>query len=654
MMYKLLVISTFWLSWGCCCFAQSNSKHDYPPRVRHRIDSLELLLKKPMNDSLRAETLFKLSRSYLDFDLKKCIELRFKAYKLAGQWPHPDLQPRMASLLSLPLINTNRLYEAERYLKESLAYFEKSDRLEEYTRALAFAGYLYRKKGEHAQSLEAFLKVIQINEPKEMLGIYNHIGILYNERGEFRQALNYLSKIDAYYQKKGEPNRYTASLYNLAMSYIGLNETDKARECLDRYKVSKIKRGNYNSLGLVYVSLSELAIMEGKPRLAIAYQDTARYYFEKLNIAQPIASRYIAKGKIYLDQKEYKEALYNFDKAEQIAKESGIRSTLLPMYKAKAEAFSALNNFEQAFHFQKLFEALNDSLNSTKSTELMAQLERDYLMEKANKEKELLNKENQLQELQIEKQRNFQLSLMALLALGAGILALVWKQSRIRKNNQMLLLQKNKIIEKALEEKEYLFKEIHHRVKNNLQIVSSLLYLQSQHIADGSALEALREGRSRVQSMALIHQNLYQEDNLSGVDVKTYFGKLAKSLFDSYKVQQERIQLHTEIEALNLDVDTLIPLALILNELLSNALKYAFPDDRKGNLTVKIGLQDENLLLRVADDGIGLPANFDKRQHQSLGYELIRLFAQKLNARLDIVSDGGTEVTLKIAKFKVV
>ena len=138
--------------------------------------------------------------------------------------------------------------------------------------------------------------------------------------------------------------------------------------------------------------------------------------------------------------------------------------------------------------------------------------------------------------------------------------------------------QKNSIISKALDEKEILLKEIHHRVKNNLHFISALLGLQTDHVSDQVALDALQEGQDRVQSMALIHQDLYQRDDLTSVNVKDYFIKLTEGLFDSYNIHTDDITLQLDIANLDLDVDTVVPIGLIVNELVSNCLKYAFSD----------------------------------------------------------------------------
>ena len=184
-----------------------------------------------------------------------------------------------------------------------------------------------------------------------------------------------------------------------------------------------------------------------------------------------------------------------------------------------------------------------------------------------------------------------------------------------------------------------------------MQIVSSLLDLQSISIKDTQASEAVKEGKNRVQSMALIHQNLYSEDNLKGIKAKQYISNLLQNLCDSYNISNDKVKIVADIQDLNLDVDTMIPVGLILNELLTNSFKYAFAGDNKGLLEVQLKQQNENLLLKVKDNGPGFPPELDAKTAKSFGLRMIRAFAQKLKASMHITNEDGAMVELNITKF---
>jgi PAS domain S-box-containing protein len=199
----------------------------------------------------------------------------------------------------------------------------------------------------------------------------------------------------------------------------------------------------------------------------------------------------------------------------------------------------------------------------------------------------------------------------------------------------------------SLREKEMLLKEIHHRVKNNLQIISSLLNLQMAHIDDKKLIPLFRKSQNRVRTMALIHEKLYRSDNLAYIDFGAYLRDLANSLFRSYHTSASRARLDIDAEPITFGIDTAVPCGLLLNELVSNALKYAFPDGREGTVRIELHQNDEKTCtLIVADTGVGLPDGFDIQQTETLGMELIRSLAKQLDGTLEVGNDGGARFVI--------
>jgi two-component sensor histidine kinase len=208
-------------------------------------------------------------------------------------------------------------------------------------------------------------------------------------------------------------------------------------------------------------------------------------------------------------------------------------------------------------------------------------------------------------------------------------------------------------IKASLGEKEVLLKEVHHRVKNNLQVVSSMLQLQSKNIKDKETVEMFQESRNRVRSMALVHERLYQSKDLAKVDFAKYIRSLANYLCRSYGVNTNVIQLRTNLHDVSLGVDTAIPCGLILNELVSNSLKHAFPDGREGEIHIELRSDDnDKFTLMVSDNGVGLLEDLDFRNTESLGLQLVNTLVNQLEGTIELDRRDGTAFKITFSEIK--
>jgi two-component sensor histidine kinase len=213
---------------------------------------------------------------------------------------------------------------------------------------------------------------------------------------------------------------------------------------------------------------------------------------------------------------------------------------------------------------------------------------------------------------------------------------------RIRIN--MVLRKNEENLKNSLKEKEALLKEIHHRVKNNMQVISSLVSLQSTQSQDPVVREVLRDVSYRVRSMAMVHEKLYQATDLARIDFSKYIESLLSYLWHAYGKEASGIRLVKELETVLLPVDKAIPLGLILNELVNNALKHAYPEEKKGEVTVSLKKNKEKgLILTVRDYGRGLPPGFDWRETESLGLRLLQMLSSQLSAVVEVKSNNGSE-----------
>lgn len=333
-------------------------------------------------------------------------------------------------------------------------------------------------------------------------------------------------------------------------------------------------------------------------------------------------------GGSYLYLKRPKEALHHALEARSMAKRIEANYEYGVTLEYEASAYELMGLFKQAYAAQKRYSNFyRDTLINAQRSEQIEALKTQY--ETAQKESQIA-----LQAQTLKQQR------LTLWAIGA-VLALVLLGGA-------LLLRLTQQLRRRNTEKEFLIKEIHHRVKNNLQVLSSLLHLQSRQITDETALDAVREGQNRVDAMGLIHQKLYMGDNLASVDMGEYLEGLGQGLLASFGFEERQVALRYTVADLHLDVDTAIPLGLIINELISNALKYAFPKGKTGAIEVALWRDERGkLCLKVSDNGVGSNAAPDPQYSTAFGTKLVQLLSKKLGGVPQItVGDWGYQTEI--------
>ena len=305
-----------------------------------------------------------------------------------------------------------------------------------------------------------------------------------------------------------------------------------------------------------------------------------------------------------------------------------------------SKILEAQNREDEAIHYLRQAYQMKDSLTEEKRLSLMEEMQARFEVRQAENEQKL-------QALSFQQEQKMNKIILAILGLIIiGILFFLYQKNR----NNRLLKFKNAHISQALYEKNALMKEMHHRVKNNLQFISSLLRLQTRHLSDEQAQEALLSSRTRVRSMALIHEHLYQDQGVTAIEMEKYLEVLTQELLTSLQSPQTQIQLETEIDSIILDVDQAVPIGLIINELICNSVKHAFPDQTSGHLHLSLSQKEDLIKLAVADNGIGLPSKKLNDDQPSFGLRLVNLLAEKLNANVEWHQQIGTQVILTFAK----
>ncbi len=306
-------------------------------------------------------------------------------------------------------------------------------------------------------------------------------------------------------------------------------------------------------------------------------------------------------------------------------------------------AYKSTGSYSQFLENYELFEDARETIFNDKNIKKQTQQEMQF---EFNKTSALKNAEIVAQ----KKESQLYSILSGVGFLFAAFLGFFFYKNR--KKNKILAKQK-KLLEATVDEKNVLLKETHHRVKNSFQIVSSLLYLQSENIEDKEAQIALREAQNRVRSMVLIHQRLYSKDQLVGIDSKEYLEALTKDIFEMHQFKKELLPYKLNIESLVLSIETITPIGLILNELIVNVLKHAYEIiTPESILSIDFRKKNDELILKVIDNGKGFE---DEIKDTSFGIKLMNALSKKLKASLDYNSSlsNGTEVILNIKKFEI-
>lgn len=515
--------------------------------------------------------------------------------------------------------------------------------------ALNLNGMAAYANGSYELAADFYLQSLSILEGSteyQLLGsVLNNLASCYAYRNNNAKSIEYYLQALELARKTQDTSRLAMLNNNLGIQYVEQENYVEAEKyynsAIDLYRL--LEQPLY--VGITLLSTANLQIEQEKYTDAIANYNQAMELVPEGMIPLLHAASYAGIGSAYnrMGQKKKGEnfLLQSLEKAEAINHIEQLKES----HRELSELYESLGGYDRSLYHYKKYTRAKDSLFTNDQDKILMDALTKYESEKKQQENELLKAQNQVTQLQLNGSRRRGL------IFGIGLLGFAGFSILLYRLNGRIQRQ-NKIITQALSEKETLLKEIHHRVKNNLQFISSLLGLQSEHIEDKQALGALQEGQDRVQSMALIHQNLYQEDNLTGVNLKDYFIKLIRGLFDSYNIRKESIELVLDIEDLNLDVDSVIPIGLVVNELVSNSLKYAFQDKQKGQIAVSLQEEMDQLTVQVSDNGSGMSKDIQAKLGNSFGYRLINVFKAQLKADLEIDGSDGTTVTLNIRKYK--
>ena len=553
-------------------------------------------------------------------------------------------------------------------------------------RYLSNAHYLLSDLGQDQgnlnQKLLYIFKVIsdveQSEKHDELDYTYYRLGNAYWELGRYNKSMEYHRQSAMMSQQKGQlisvglARRMTVALVKLGRPGEAL---ELLHNIIDKRLLCSVEDKMYiaQALGSCYDALKQ-------------YRTAEKYYLESVAFSKQAALRFqflACRGiaQFYIASAQYAKAEPYLTRLSNASRQQILPNALIQVHLMRFKIDSARGNYRDAIWHLQQYKALQDSLfNETKSRQI-AQLSIQY--ETAKKERDITIKEGDIALL--KEQNRAQQNQRNALIVGTGLLAAIlglgfnryrlkqrtnrrlqhqqealhMQEQQIRQKNEHLseligekdhlLVQKDTLIgekDQLLTEKEWLLKEIHHRVKNNFHIVASLLEIQSSYLKNTEALSAIRESQHRINSMSIIHQKLYQSDTLSTIQMSEYIYELVEYLRDSYVIR-DTIGFSLEIENIELDHASAITLGLILNEVITNAIKYAFAKTGNGRISISLRhVSDSQILLSVQDNGPGLPDDLNKQLGASMGMELLQGLTDDIGGTLIIENNQGTRVRI--------
>jgi two-component system, sensor histidine kinase PdtaS len=375
-----------------------------------------------------------------------------------------------------------------------------------------------------------------------------------------------------------------------------------------------------------------------------------------------------ALGRYFLNNKEFLKASFHFNRALSEASFVNAAYRKRDVYLMLFKTDSSLKNYLSAIRNLNRYRLLSDSIFTIVKNWQLQEVQVKYETEKKDqdlifkdKNIRLLTEQSQLQLGNLRTEKNTRNMVLVCTGLLILLLGLGYNRYKLKqKNNTQLEAQQKNITDKnmrlqhLLEEKEWLVKEIHHRVKNNFHTVIGLLGTQSAYLKNEEAIGAMAESQQRIQAMSLIHQKLYQSENMSHIDMTDYIHELVDYLRDSL-LTDRRIQFHFKLDRIFLGVNLAVPIGLILNEAITNAIKYAFPPNRNGNISISFTIDKTGepcLVLVVTDDGKGLPAGFDENTSNTMGMHLMKGLVRDIDGHFTICSCSGTTIKITFSDEK--
>lgn len=544
--------------------------------------------------------------------------------------------------------NDSALY----YLNNAHNLFDEISYQKGILRVYNSLGLVYSNMGDFTKAQDYYLKGIeQAEELKEydLLASFNYnLGLVLDSQGLKEESLEYF--INAYtinLENYGPVSSRINFLNGIGATFNELQLFDSGKYYLELAVSAAEENGLELSLAELYQNLGSLSLDIGKLNDAYNYYKKSEEINTRLDNDLMLAYNYQGLSAYYDhledqtgDRSLFLNSIEYGKKLVDLAIKIDNAERLLQGYNRVWDASYEFGDYKTAIEYHIKYSNLKDSLFKREQSDQIIAVKEQYETEKKEQQLALQHEQIEAQEARIAQEATIRNALIIGIGLLIVIVALIYRNERIktRKNRQI----------------EALLKEIHHRVKNNLQVISSLLNMQSRETTDEGMLGAIQEGQNRVKAMSLIHQKLYQNENITEIDFKDYATELANQLSAVFMKSDKKVKSEVKSDNIRLDIDTAIPVGLILNELISNAYKYAFDEMPEGNIEITLNrIKEGELNLKVKDNGKGLPSDFNIDEAKSLGLKLVKILTKQLKGHLSLDSQNGTIFSIDFKEVSV-
>jgi two-component sensor histidine kinase/uncharacterized protein HemY len=588
--------------------------------------------------------------------------------------------------IATALNNIGNLNYYKSDFKKALAYYDSSLVVRENSKdeqgvAMSYnnIGAIYKNYGSYVKGLDFYLKSLLLREKiKDKPGMatsYNNIGEIYRLINDFPKAIkyNYLSiEINT---EIGDKQAIGTSFNNLGIIFATQgdfrNAFDFFRKSIKMRKETFDSRGLaqvYNNIGNLYTDLfnrndsivgnflshspkTDYSISKTTKNAlldsALHFHHTAELLSEKTGDKEQLIYSLMGMGTVAKKRQDYTSAIRYLSLVDQIASENHFTKELGDANYGLYECYVEQKNYKEALNWYVKYKIAQDSVNSNENKAAGIKFDLNYISERkealAKAEEEVKDK---IENIITKRQQIVIVGLVCVLLMVFIFSFFLYRSYRLNKKDHLKIIEQRATIESALIEKEALITEIHHRVKNNLQIISSMLNLQADKTLSQEVKTALVGARERIQSMALIHSLLYSRNQFQEIDISKYLEKLVHEIANGYRYPDKKIEIIIQCEKLIFTLERAIPLGLIVNEIITNSFKHAFLLKDKGTVSVSLEKREGLCYIIVSDDGQGMHANSKGQNERAMGTELIDILAEQLSGKLEVESSEGLSYRL--------